>query len=64
MQQIVNHKIVSGREITLLLGTAPVAAIFGGVFGVLWYVRNKFKRTISNLLARVDSDKISLVIQD
>jgi hypothetical protein len=64
MQQIVNHKIVSGREITLLLGTVPVAVIFGGVFGVLWYVRNKFKKTMSNLLARVDSDKISLVIHD
>ncbi len=64
MQQIVNHKIVSGREITLLLGIAPVVAIFGGVFGVLLYVRNKFKKTMSNLLTQVDSDKISLVIQD
>jgi hypothetical protein len=62
MQQVVAHRIVSGREITIVLGITPVIAIFGGVFGALWYVRNKFKRTISSLLASVDSDKLSSVV--
>jgi len=39
MQQIIAHKMVSGREITLALGITPFIAVFGGVFGGLWYVR-------------------------
>lgn len=64
MQQIIDHRIVSGREITLVLGITPFIAVFGGIFGVLWYARYKFKRNISGLLERVDSDKLSSVIQE
>ncbi len=63
MQQVIAHKIVSGREITIVLGITPFIAVFGGIFGALWYVRYKFERTISSLLASVDSDKLSSVIQ-
>ena len=64
MQQVVEHRIVSGREISIILGTTPFVAVFGGTFGASWYLRNKFKRTISSLLASVDSDKLSSVIQE
>jgi hypothetical protein len=59
MQQVVAHRIVSGREITIVLGITPFIAVFGGIFGASWYVRYKFKRTISSLLASVDPDKLS-----
>ena len=39
MQQVVAHRIVSGREITIVLGTTPFIAVFGGIFGALWYVQ-------------------------
>ena len=61
MQQVVDHRIVSGREITIILGTIPVITLFGSVFGALWYMRYKFKRTISSLLASIDSSKLSSI---
>jgi hypothetical protein len=61
MQQVVAHRIVSGREITLVLGCAPFVLVFGGALGALWYVRKKFNRIILSLLEDIDSQKLASV---
>ncbi len=59
MQQVVAHRIVSGREITIVLGVMPFAAVFGGTFGAIFYAQKRFRETISLLLEKVDSNKLS-----
>ena len=61
MQQVIAHRIVSGREITIALGITPFIAAFGGIFGALWFARMKFRGTISRLLEKVDLSKLSSV---
>ena len=61
MQQVVAHRIVSGREITIVLGVMPFVAIFGGIFGALLYTRSRFRNNISILLAKADYDKLSSI---
>ena len=61
MQQIIAHRIVSGREITIVLGVTPFASVFGGIFGAIFYARKKFRETISLLLEKVDYNKLSSI---
>jgi bacteriorhodopsin len=61
MQQVIAHRIVSGREITIVLGVTPFVAVFSGVSYTLWYTRKKFREVISGLLDKVDSNKLSLI---
>jgi hypothetical protein len=59
--EIVNHRIVFGREISLVLGCAPFFSVFGGCFTAAWSLRKGFRKRISSMLARMDSDKLSSV---
>jgi hypothetical protein len=59
MQQVIAHRIVSGREITIVLGVTPFVAVFGGIFGALLYARGRFRKSISILLAKADYEKLS-----
>ncbi len=56
--EIVNYRIVSGREISLILGCVPTFSMFGGVFTAIWSLKKGFQKRISSMLASLDSDKL------
>ena len=62
LQQVVNHKIVSGREISLVLGLVPAAAFFTFFLVAPRLHWKKFKKTVTSLLATIDSDKFYLLL--
>lgn len=59
--EIVDHRIVSGREINLVLGCVPFFSVFGGVFTAAWSLKKRFQKRISSMLASMDSDKLSSI---
>jgi len=59
--EIADHKIVSGREISLILGCVPTFSMFGSVFTAIWSLRKGFQKRISSMLASLDSDKLSSI---
>lgn len=59
--EIVDHRIVSGREISLVLGCVPFFSVFGGVFTAAWSLKKRFQKRISSMLASMDSDKLSSI---
>ncbi len=58
---IVNHRIVSGQAIGLVLGCVPMFSVFGGVFIATWSLRKGFRKRISSMLASMNSDKLSSI---
>lgn len=56
--EVVNHRIVSGQAISLILGSVPTFSVFGGVFMAIWSLRKRFQKRISSMLASLDSDKL------
>ncbi len=62
LQHVVNGRIVSGREISLVMGLVPAAAFF--IFSILaprlhW---KRYQRTLLRLLANVDTDKVYSIL--
>jgi hypothetical protein len=62
LQEVVAGKIVSGREISLVLGLVPVFAYFAGVFGALRLQKKSFEQAILNSLKNVNSEKFYSVL--
>lgn len=62
--EVVNHRIVSGQVISLILGCVPTFLVFGGVFMAIWRLRKRFRKRISIILASLDSNKLSSIIYD
>jgi hypothetical protein len=59
--EVVNHRIVSGQAISLILGCVPTFSMFGGVFIAMWSLRKRFQKRISSMLASMNSDKLSSI---
>ena len=59
--EVVNHRIVSGQAISLILGCVPTFSVFGGVFMAMWSLRKRFQKRISSMLASMNSDKLSSI---
>jgi hypothetical protein len=62
LQEVVAGKIVSGREISLVLGLVPVFSYFAGVFGALRLQKKSFEQAILNSLKNVNSEKFYSVL--
>jgi hypothetical protein len=62
LEEVVGGRIVSGREITLVLGCVPFFSVFGGSFAAVWLLRKRFQERISSLLINVDSDKLYTIL--
>ena len=60
--EVVAGKIVSGREVSLLLGLVPVFSYFAGVFGALRLHKKSVEQAILNLLENIDSEKFYSVL--
>lgn len=59
--EVVNHKIVSGQAISLILGCVPTFSVFGGVFMAIWSLKKRFQKRVLSRLASLDSDKLSSI---
>lgn len=59
--EVVNHRIISGQAISLILGCVPTFSVFGGVFIAMWSLRKRFQKRISSMLASMHSDKLSSI---
>jgi len=62
LQEVVAGKIVSGREISLVLGLVPVFSYFAGVLGALRLQKKSFEQAILNSLKNVNSEKFYSVL--
>ncbi len=62
--KIVDHRIVSGQAISLVLGCVPTFSVFGGVFAAMWSLRKGFRKRISSMLASMNSDKLSSLVSE
>ena len=62
LQEVVAGKIVSGREISLVLGLVPVFSYFAGVFGALRLHKKSVEQAILNSLENIDPEKFYSVL--
>ena len=62
LQEVVAGKIVSGREISLVLGLVPVFSYFAGVFGALRLHKKSVEQAILNSLENIDSENFYSVL--
>jgi len=62
LEEVVGGRIVSGREITLVLGCVPFFSVFGGNFAAVWLLRKRFQERMSSVLTSVDSDKLYAIL--
>lgn len=60
--EVVGDKIVSGREISLVLGLVPFLIYVAGVFGALRLHKKRFGQAILNSLENVDSEKFYSIL--
>ena len=62
LQEVVAGRIVSGREISLVLGLVPFCLYFAGVLGALKLHKKSLKQAILNSLENVDSEKFYSIL--
>jgi hypothetical protein len=62
LEEVVGGRIVSGREITLVLGCVPFFSVFGGSFAAVLLLRKRFQERMSSVLTSVDSDKLYAIL--
>lgn len=60
--EVVAGRIVSGREISLVLGLVPFCLYVAGVFGALRFHKKRYEQAILNSLENVYSDKFYSVL--
>jgi len=53
--EVADNRIVSGQAISLILLCVPTFSVFGGVFTAILYLRKRFQKRISGMLACMDS---------
>jgi hypothetical protein len=62
LEEVVGGRIVSGREITLVLGCVPFFSVFGGSFAAVLLLRKRYQERMSSMLTSVDSDKLYAIL--
>jgi hypothetical protein len=60
--EVAAGKIVSGREVSLVLGLVPVFSYFAGVFGALRLHKKSVEQAILNSLENIDSENFYSVL--
>jgi hypothetical protein len=60
--EVVAGRVVSGREVSLVLGLVPFCLYGAGVFGALRLHKKSFEQAILISLENVDSDKFYSVL--
>ena len=62
LQQVVAGRIVSGREISLVLAIVPVLLYFAGIFVAIRLHKKSLEQAILNSLKNVDAEKLYSVL--